>query len=418
MSTDRYTILVEDDPTVLHSLRLQMRKILPPGFNIETANDGAEALELLQDIIAANGLIPLVVTDHQMPRMSGSEFLLRLKELFPKCRNIMLTGEARLDDITQLINEQALYRYISKPWSQSDLEMTVLSALEAYDQEYKLDQLNKKLAESNEHLEELVIERTLALQLTTMEINSGLEYARLVQQNLLPNKDLMQEYFSHVDLLFRPYHQVSGDFYTFSRRPESPHKAMLIIGDATGHGIAGAFLSNICMSIIDNLVENQVLQTPIEVLSEVLQRFRKLSHHATESMQQMISVELTVVCFDKLKNGISYASNSRQLKLFKNGAIVQPKEQIFPCCLGNSKDQLNLKHRGRFAELPLSDLDTVLLHTDGVQDQFMPDGKRLLRKGLRDAFSKPRLESVEQWFTELQGGESNTDDATLILVKL
>ena len=50
MTKDRYVILVEDDPTVLHALRLQMREILPPHYIIETANDGNEALEVFADI--------------------------------------------------------------------------------------------------------------------------------------------------------------------------------------------------------------------------------------------------------------------------------------------------------------------------------------------------------------------------------
>ncbi|MCB0754567.1 MAG: response regulator [Flavobacteriales bacterium] len=416
MTKDRYVILVEDDPTVLHSLRLQMREILPPHYIIETANDGNEALEVLADIAEADGVVPLIVTDHQMPNMTGSEFLLQVKQFIPRCRNIMLTGEAGLTDITNLINEQALFRYISKPWTQSDLEMTVQSALDAFNQEYKLEKLNRKLQWINENLEEQVRDRTSELHLKTEELNSGLEFARLMQESLLPSKEAFSPFFQNVELLFRPHSRVSGDFYTFTQQSDT--KAMVILGDATGHGIAGAFLSSICIGIIDNIVSNQILEHPKEVLAEILTRFRDLSSQAKQSMQQMVSVELTVVCLDKEENLLKYASNSKQLLLLKGGNVVIPREDSFQCCLGNQQTKQVLKHRGRTGKLPMDDLDTIVLFTDGVPDQFMSTtGKKLGRKGLLSELRTTRSTELNEWFGQIQGKEPNTDDATMLILK-
>ncbi len=416
MNRDRYVIMVEDDPTVLHSLRLQMREILPSHYHIETANDGEEALELLNEINDAGGLIPVVITDHQMPRMSGSEFLLRLKQLVPKCRNIMLTGEAGLSDVTKLVNEQALYRYISKPWVQSDLEITVLSALESFNQEYKLEKLNRKLLWINENLEEQVRERTLRLQQKNIEIQNGLEFANLMQRNLLPRSEDIRSFFSHTEILFRPHTQVSGDFYFFHQATE--HKAMVVIGDATGHGVAGAFLSNICLAILNNIVENKVLEAPQEVLTEVLQRFKRLSANASSTMRQLVSVELTVACFDKSEWNLSYATNSKQLYLSKNNYPVIIDEERFQCCLGNSESARNLKHRGRTGGCSLSLVDTVLFYTDGVPDQFVAvNGKKMGRTKLYGSLEAISQQGAQAWFHALQGNEPNVDDATLVLIR-
>ena len=104
MTVIRHVLLVEDDPNVLHALRIQMQKILPDHFVVHIANDGEEALELVEGIVSEGGVIPLIVTDHQMPNLTGSEFLIKVKQLIPKSRNIMLTGEAGLHDVTKLIN--------------------------------------------------------------------------------------------------------------------------------------------------------------------------------------------------------------------------------------------------------------------------------------------------------------------------
>lgn len=411
MNSNRFVLLVEDDPIALYSLRLQMQDILPSHYQIEVANDGLEALEILNEIDRVGGILPIVVTDHQMPGMTGSQFLLRAQDLMPKCRNIMLTGQARFDDITEIVNKQALFRYIAKPWDKHDLELTVLSALEAFNQEYKLEKLNRKLSWINANLEEQIKERTDELLLKTNELNKGLNFAALLQKSLLANSEEMRTHFNNVQLLFRPYQQVSGDFYFFHEFSQS--KSMVVIGDATGHGVAGAFLSSICVGILNNIIENEILETPLEVLTNVLQRFNKLGEKADNALQQFVSVELTVLCIDKESGKISYSTNSKQLYLSLNSNPTMIVENQFKCCTGNNK----LEHRGRSGECSISEVDTIMLYTDGVPDQFVAaNGKKLGRPRLHTALEEIRTTGVNRWFSEIQGNEPNVDDATLILL--
>ena len=417
MKRSRYVILVEDEPTVLHSLRLQMRQILPKHYLLETANDGQEALEVLQEITDNDGVVPLIVTDHQMPNMTGSEFLMAVKHMIPRCRNIMLTGEAGLSDITALINEQALFRYLTKPWNQSDLEMTVLSALESFNQEFKLEKLNQELAQTNANLELLVEERTRELRNTTVELRKGLEYAKLMQENLLPSTNSFSHLFKTVEVFFRPHTSVSGDFYSFHQIAE--HEAILVLGDATGHGIAGAFLSSICLGIINDITGNEVTSTPEEILSKVLMRFRKLSSFATETMKQMVSVELTVVHLQFDSDVLSYASNSKQLTLLKNDIPVKSKEETFQCFPDVVDRMDQLKNRGRRDKIPLSTIDSILLMSDGIPDQFVQKTNRKLgRNKVFSSLADIRQNGISAWFNQLQGAESNTDDATMMLIDL
>ena len=417
MKRSRYVILVEDDPTVLHSLRLQMRQILPKHYLLETANDGQEALEVLQEITDNDGLVPLIVTDHQMPNMTGSEFLMAVKHMIPRCRNIMLTGEAGLSDITALINEQALFRYLTKPWNQSDLEMTVLSALESFNQEFKLEKLNQELAQTNANLELLVEERTRELRNKTVELRKGLEYAKLMQENLLPSTNSFSHLFKTVEVFFRPHTSVSGDFYSFHQIAE--HEAILVLGDATGHGIAGAFLSSICLGIINDINGNTIISNPKEILNEVLTRFRKLSSFATETMKQMVSVELTIVHLQFDSSVLGYASNSKQLTLLKNDIPVKIEETMFQCCPNEGDRIEKLKNRGRTGEIPLMMIDSILLTSDGIPDQFVESTKRKLgRKQLIASLPDIRQHCIPTWFNGIQGSEPNTDDATMILIDL
>lgn len=416
MNTPRYVILVEDDPTVLHSLRLQIRQILPSHYHIEIANDGEEALEVLQEINEENGLVPLIVTDYQMPKMTGCDFLIAVKQQVPKCRNIMLTGEAGLSDVTRLINEQALFRYLTKPWNQSDLEMTILSALESFNQEYKLEKLNYELAETNANLEKTVMHRTQELEQKTAQLESGLSFASLMQRNLLPSRSEMNAFFPTLDLLFKAHTSVSGDFYAFSKLGNE--QAYLVIGDCTGHGVAGAFLSNICLATLNSYFNNNQVYTPKQVLFEVLQQIRKLSEKAEHSMSSMISVELSVLCVNKSDRTMTGATNSKQLIFFKNKQEYKPACIPFECCRGNNNDGDKLKNRGKEMVIPFDEADTVLLYTDGISDQFTPTGKKIYRKGIIRSLTEIENIGAEKWFDHEKGETEQIDDASLILISV
>lgn len=413
MKQSRYVILVEDDPTVLHSLRLQMRQVLPKHYLLETANDGQEALEVLQEITDNDGLVPLIVTDHQMPNMTGSEFLIAVKHMIPRCRNIMLTGEAGLSDITTLVNEQALFRYLTKPWNQSDLEMTVLSALESFNQEFKLEKLNWELAQTNANLEKLVLERTRELSNKTKQLKSGLDFASLMQLNLLPKISTLNSFFRNIDYLFQPQESVSGDFYYTHIADKST--AYFIIGDCTGHGVAGAFLSNYCMSILNSYFDESLHLTPKQIITHVINKVRVLAERASVSMSGLISVELTIAKFDKVKGAVSVATNSKQLFCFKDYISIEPDTERFQCYTGKEPKYNSIQNRGSSFELLLSEVDQMLFFTDGICDQFIPKtGKKMYRKGLKSSILEIEQKGCVNWFNEIKGNLQQIDDATMI----
>ena len=416
MSIQRHVLLVEDDLTVLHSLRLEIQKMLPPHYVVETANDGAEALELVMGIIDEGHLVPIIITDHQMPVMTGSDFILKAKNLNPRGKNIMLTGEAGLSDITRLVNEQALYRYLTKPWNHSDLEMTLVSAMESFNQEYKLEKLNKELSEINQSLEKLVDDRTLELSRKTRELNNGMDFASLMQKNLLPTLSDMRAFSPTMDFLFRPHSHVSGDFYGFKNMGDG---ACLVVGDCTGHGVAGAFLSSICMSILNGAFEQEVAFTPKQILFEVLQRMRKFSKKAEQSIEAMISVELTVLSINNSTRTMYSATNSRQILFFKNGIQHSPEEKLFECCVGNNNGGEKLKNRGKEITASFDEVDQVILFTDGISDQFKSStGKKIYRKGIVKSLPDIQSKGCNNWFDEMKGNEDQIDDATMLILDL
>ena len=157
-------ICVDDDESVLNSLGEQLVRSFGQDYAIEMASSGEEALELLLELETDGVEIPLIISDQIMPRMKGDQLLTQIHALYPKPLKIMLTGQVDTEAIVNTVNAAKLYRYITKPWDETDLILTVKEALRRYTQEQQLAKQNQTLRQMNEELE-----KSLALLKATFE---------------------------------------------------------------------------------------------------------------------------------------------------------------------------------------------------------------------------------------------------------
>nr|WP_222948259.1 HD domain-containing phosphohydrolase [Thauera sedimentorum] len=161
------TILcVDDEANILSSLRRLFR---PAGYRVLVAESGAAGLEMLE---AEQGAVDLVISDMRMPAMDGAHFLAEVRQRWPGILRILLTGYADIESTIAAINEGQIYRYISKPWNDGEVLLTVREALERQallHEKARLEALtarqNEELKILNAGLEEKVRERTEELRL-------------------------------------------------------------------------------------------------------------------------------------------------------------------------------------------------------------------------------------------------------------
>ncbi|MEG4210812.1 response regulator [Microcoleus sp. S13_B4] len=145
-------VCIDDEPDVLNSLKIELKKAIGDRCIIETAEGGADALELLADLKADECEIALVLSDYIMPDIKGDELLRKIHESSPDTLTIMLTGQADLEALSNAIKYAKLYRYIPKPWQNEDLKLTVVEAVHSYLQDQKLTDEIHKRQEVNEEL--------------------------------------------------------------------------------------------------------------------------------------------------------------------------------------------------------------------------------------------------------------------------
>jgi two-component system, sensor histidine kinase and response regulator len=170
-------ICVDDEPTVLDSLKVELRRGLSGQCLIEIAESGEETLELLEELLRDDYEVAVVIADYIMPGLKGDELLHQIHSRSPRTINIMLSGQADLDAVGRSIQYANLYRFISKPWHSADLGLTVSEALQSYHQGQQLESQNAKLKKLyqevqvlNENLEQQVEDRTQQLQVSLREI--------------------------------------------------------------------------------------------------------------------------------------------------------------------------------------------------------------------------------------------------------
>ncbi|TAG93823.1 MAG: response regulator [Oscillatoriales cyanobacterium] len=164
-------VCIDDEPDVLNSLKIELKKAIGDRCIIETAEGGEDALELLADLQADEYEIALVLSDYIMPDIKGDELLKRIHERSPDTLTIMLTGQADLEALSNAIKYAKLYRYIPKPWQNEDLKLTVVEAVHSYLQDQKLTDEIIKRQESNLELKRV----NEALSASESQLNQFLE---------------------------------------------------------------------------------------------------------------------------------------------------------------------------------------------------------------------------------------------------
>jgi response regulator RpfG family c-di-GMP phosphodiesterase len=126
-----------------------------------TAGGGKEGLEVL-----ARNEVDVILSDQQMPGMTGVEFLRRVKTMHPQTVRMVLSAYTDLQSITDAINEGSIYKFLTKPWEDGLLRANIEEAFryrELADENIRLhaeaQMANRELAQANARLREILAEK-------------------------------------------------------------------------------------------------------------------------------------------------------------------------------------------------------------------------------------------------------------------
>jgi two-component system, sensor histidine kinase and response regulator len=164
-------ICVDDEPMVLESLKIDLKRVLGEACLIETAESGEEALELIEEFQQSGEYeVALVLADYIMPGLRGDDLLKQIHQRSPQTLNVMISGQADLDAVSEALQNASLYRYIPKPWTSEELKQTIAGAIQKYLEDRKLEAQTKEIQTLNITLERQVRDRTRELHQKMQEL--------------------------------------------------------------------------------------------------------------------------------------------------------------------------------------------------------------------------------------------------------
>ncbi|MGQ0829594.1 MAG: two-component regulator propeller domain-containing protein, partial [Bacteroidota bacterium] len=256
----------------------------------------------------------------------------------------------------------------------------------------------RKLITEKRVLEEKVEERTaeIAEQKKVIEeknndITASIRYAKRIQVAILPPDEFVKNYLPKTFVLFKPKDIVSGDFYWLSDKKD---KVLFAAVDCTGHGVPGAFMSIVGHNLLDQIVAEQGLIKPSEIL-DALNKSVSDTLRQTHTDDVKDGMDIALCAFDRKTKQFEYAGAFNPLWLIRNGEIVETKADKFP--IGN----LKIGEQKKFTNhtIQLLEGDTLYIFSDGYADQFGgPHGKKL-----KYAVFKNMLLSIQHLSMEEQG---------------
>jgi len=168
-------LFVDDEANVLKAMRRIFRQ---ENYRVYTAGNGEEALAILED-----HAVQVIVSDYQMPGMTGADLLRRIKARRPETIRIMLTGHADVNAVMGAVNDGAVYKFITKPWNDEDLRLTVSLALEQHD----LLQANRQLTRETGLQKKKIKELSRFVNLHRSQLGT-----MLVKQGFISTEDLQR----------------------------------------------------------------------------------------------------------------------------------------------------------------------------------------------------------------------------------
>jgi signal transduction histidine kinase len=171
MASDRIRILyLDDEEHNLTSFKAAFRR----DFDVFTTTEAGEAVSIL-----TNNDIHIVISDQKMPNLSGVEFFELIIPDFPEPIRILLTGYADIEAVIDAINKGQVYRYITKPWDEQDLRMSIVNAYELYSNKSALRKKNAELEKAYTELEKFIYSASHDLRAPLVSMLGILKLARM-----------------------------------------------------------------------------------------------------------------------------------------------------------------------------------------------------------------------------------------------
>lgn len=275
----------------------------------------------------------------------------------------------------------------------------------------------------------LIIHQRDKIMTMLTELGESIDYARKIQQALLPSDKALEILLGKYFLLFQPRESVGGDFYWVAQYEQLTFFA---IGDCTGHGVPGGFMSMLGVSLLNELVSRSECASPSRMLWNLREMIIKALSQTGLDEDSQDGMDIALCMYNPQNRHLVYAGSNLSLiiatatppqatdKISVQGNIVELKPDRMPVAYYQRMDEFYEHH------IVLNQGDSIYLFSDGYSDQFGGSsnkkfGYTSFRNLIAVASNQPferQKDIFQSTLDKWKGDENQTDDVIVMGVKI
>jgi serine phosphatase RsbU (regulator of sigma subunit) len=288
---------------------------------------------------------------------------------------------------------------------------------------FRVTQKQKRIIEAKE--KETQVQNTIITQQKYLveekhkEITESVDYAERIQQGFLVTKEFLNAHLKTEFVVFKPKDKVSGDFYWAEELNEDT--VIVCVADSTGHGIPGAFMSLLNMSLLNEAVLSKHYTNTADILNFV-RRVLTLGikpNAKGEGGNDGMDCALFSINYNTLELEFTGANNG--LWIVRDNQLIEIKGEKMPC--GRSL-KADIPFTSQVVQLQKG--DSIYASTDGFPDQFGGEkGKKFMSKNLKELLltnshlpMDDQKQLLETTFLNWVGQLEQVDDVTIMGIKI
>ncbi len=282
--------------------------------------------------------------------------------------------------------------------------------LELKEKNFEINQQKEEIVAQNEllHVQNVKIEKS------HNKITSSINYAKRIQEAMLPSNEIIQEFMPEHFIFFKPRDIVSGDFYWVKK---IKNYLIIVVADCTGHGVPGAMVSMLSMSLLNDIVIQGNITEASQVLEELRLKMKQSFKQTGSSDEQKDGMDLALCAINLETNELQYSGANIPLYQYRNNELIIYKPVPNP--IGISYKEIPFKNEN----IKLEKGDVFYMFSDGIVDQFHHVTNKKFkaagfRKVLAEINSQPMDEQkdrIDKLYNEWVGDIKNQTDDILVM---
>ncbi|MFI5149776.1 MAG: SpoIIE family protein phosphatase [Bacteroidia bacterium] len=262
-----------------------------------------------------------------------------------------------------------------------------------------------------------VVKQKEVIELKNKDITDSINYAKRIQEAILPTKENFKSLFPDSFILYKPKDIVSGDFYWLSEKND---KIYFAAADCTGHGVPGAFTSMIGNSLLNEIVNDKGIAEPARILDALREGIIKALKQSGKEGENKDGMDISLCCVDLKNKALEFAGAYNPLFLVRRNELIEIKANKFPIGISD--------HQSRFTNnaMNLEKGDCIYVFSDGYADQFGgAEGKKFMRKRFKELLLSMQQQDMDRQGRTLdeailswKGKADQVDDILVIGVRI